>query len=317
MTQDREFHRPVLAGEVVELLSPVPPGVVIDATFGGGGHARRLLEALGHGHRVIGIDRDPEAVARATDEGGRLKVVRGNFARLAEILADENVEAPVGVLFDFGVSSDHFDKPSRGFSYRHSGPLDMRMDPDQDLTAADLVNQLDETQLADLIRRFGEEPAAQRIAAAIIRARPISDTTRLAEVVASAVPPRNRSRGAKSGGTRRVHPARRTFQALRIAVNGELDAIATGIDQALEALRVDGRCVAISYHSLEDRIVKRLFATAVAGCVCPPDLPVCGCGASPRFRVLTRGVVKASAAEVAHNPRSRSARLRAVAKVAG
>jgi 16S rRNA (cytosine1402-N4)-methyltransferase len=335
MTQDREYHRPVLAGEVVELLSPVPPGVVIDATFGGGGHARQLLKALGHGHRVIGIDRDPVAVARAKDEGGtlkdaRLKVVRGNFANLAEILATENVEAPVGVLFDFGVSSQHFDDPSRGFSYRLSGPLDMRMDPDQELTASDLVNDLDEQQLAELIKRLGEEPAAQLIAAAIVRSRPISDTTRLAEVIASAVPRRARSQLAQSQGKsqlgrsqsgkfqgqRRLHPARRTFQALRMAVNGELEAIATGIDQALEAISVEGRCLAISYHSLEDRIVKRRFVTAVSGCVCPPDLPVCGCGASPRFRLLTRGAVKPSPAEVAENPRSRSARLRAVARVA-
>lgn len=312
MTQDRDYHRPVLAGEVVELLSPVPPGVVIDATFGGGGHARRLLEVLGPGHRVIGIDRDPAAVAQATDEEGRLKVVRGNFAHLGEILAAENVAAPVGVLFDFGVSSQHFDDPSRGFSYRLPGPLDMRMDPDQGLTASDLVNDLEELDLADLIRRLGEEPAAARIAAAIVRARPIADTLELAEVIASVVP--HRARPQHRG--RRLHPARRTFQALRIAVNSELEAIEVGLDQALDHLSVEGRCVTISYHSLEDRIVKRRFAAATAGCICPPELPVCGCGASPRFRSLTRGAQKPSSGELAENPRSRSARLRAVVKVA-
>jgi 16S rRNA (cytosine1402-N4)-methyltransferase len=314
MTQDREYHRPVLAGEVLDLFAPVPPGVVVDATFGGGGHARRLLEALGPDHRVIGIDRDPMAVAKAADEGsrfemGRLKVVKGNFADLAEILAGLGVENPVGFLFDFGVSSRHFDDPARGFSYRLSGPLDMRMDPEQDLNAAKLVNHLDEHELADLIRRLGEEPMARRIAAAIVKARPITDTTHLADVIAGTVPMSRRSRS-------RLHPARRTFQALRIAVNDELNAIAAGIDQALQALSIDGRAVAISYHSLEDRIVKRRFAAATAGCVCPPDLPVCACGSSPRFRSLTRGAVKASDDEVADNPRARSARLRAVARVA-
>ena len=312
MTQDREYHRPVMADETVELLGPVPPGVVVDATFGGGGHARRLLEALSSDHRVFGIDRDPEAVARASEEGGRLQVVRGNFADLAGILDEAKVTAPVGVIFDFGVSSHHLDDPARGFSYRHGGPLDMRMDPDQDLTAADLVNDLDVSELITLIREFGEEPMASRIAAAIVKARPIVDTGRLAEVVASAVPPAR----TRETGRRRLHPARRTFQALRIAVNQELEAVEDGIDQALGVLVPEGRIVAISYHSLEDRIVKRRFATAVSGCVCPPDLPVCGCGASPQFRSLTRGALKPSQNEAAANPRARSARLRGLVKVA-
>jgi len=312
MTQDREYHRPVMADETVELLGPVPPGVVVDATFGGGGHARRLLEALSSDHRVFGIDRDPEAVARASEEGGRLQVVRGNFADLAKILDEANVTAPVGVLFDFGVSSHHLDDPARGFSYRHGGPLDMRMDPDQDLTAADLVNGLEVSELITLIREFGEEPMASRIAAAIVTARPILDTARLAEVIASAVPPAR----TRETGRRRLHPARRTFQALRIAVNQELEAVEDGIDQALGVLAPEGRILAISYHSLEDRIVKRRFATAVSGCVCPPDLPVCGCGASPQYRSLTRGALKPSQAEAAANPRARSARLRALVKVA-
>ena len=312
MTQDREYHRPVMADETVELLGPVPPGVVVDATFGGGGHARRLLEALSSDHRVFGIDRDPEAVARASEEGGRLQVVRGNFADLAGILDDAKVTAPVGVIFDFGVSSHHLDDPARGFSYRHGGPLDMRMDPDQDLTAADLVNGLEVSELITLIREFGEEPMASRIAAAIVTARPILDTARLAEVIASAVPPAR----TRETGRRRLHPARRTFQALRIAVNQELEAVEDGIDQALGVLAPEGRILAISYHSLEDRIVKRRFATAVSGCVCPPDLPVCGCGASPQYRSLTRGALKPSQAEAAANPRARSARLRALVKVA-
>jgi 16S rRNA (cytosine1402-N4)-methyltransferase len=265
-----------------------------------------LLAALGLRHRVIGIDRDPEAVAQGTDEGGRLQVVQGNFAQLAEILDELKVEAPVGILFDFGVSSRHLDDPTRGFSYRQAGPLDMRMDPGQDLTAGDLVNGLETKELAALIRRFGEDPAAGRIAAAIVKARPIRDTGHLANVIESAMP----------GDRRRHHPARRTFQALRIAVNRELEAIEAGLNQALALLAVEGRCVAISYHSLEDRIVKRTFTAATAGCICPPELPVCGCGSSPRFRSLTRGARKPSVAEAEANPRARSARLRAVVRVA-
>jgi 16S rRNA (cytosine1402-N4)-methyltransferase len=312
MTQDREYHRPVMADETVELLGPVPPGVVIDATFGGGGHSKRLLEVLSSDHRVFGIDRDPEAVARASLEGGRLQVVRGNFANLAKILEDAKVIAPVGVLFDFGVSSHHLDDPARGFSYRHGGPLDMRMDPDQDLTASDLVNGLAHAELSSLISEFGEEPMASRITAAIVKARPIVDTARLAEVIASAVPPSR----TRETGRRRLHPARRTFQALRIAVNSELEAVERGIDQALELLAPQGRVVAISYHSLEDRIVKKRFATAVSGCICPPDLPICGCGASPKYRNLTRGAIKPSQAEAVANPRARSARLRGLVRVA-
>ena len=312
MTQDREYHRPVMADETVELLGPVPPGVVIDATFGGGGHSKRLLEVLSSDHRVFGIDRDPEAVARASLEGGRLQVVRGNFANLAKILEDAKVKAPVAVLFDFGVSSHHLDDPARGFSYRHGGPLDMRMDPDQDLTASDLVNGLEPSELSSLISEFGEEPMASRIAAAIVKARPIVDTARLAEVIASAVPPSR----TRETGRRRLHPARRTFQALRIAVNSELEAVERGIDQALEVLAPEGRVVAISYHSLEDRIVKKRFATAVSGCICPPDLPICGCGASPKYRNLTRGALKPSQAEAVANPRARSARLRGLVRVA-
>jgi 16S rRNA (cytosine1402-N4)-methyltransferase len=322
MTQDREYHRPVMADEVVELLGPVPPGVVVDATFGGGGHSRRLLEALSPDHRVLGIDRDPEAIAGASYEGGRLQVVRGNFADMAKILEDAQVEAPIGVLFDFGVSSHHLDNPARGFSYRHGGPLDMRMDPDQNLTASDLVNGLHVSELSAIIREFGEDPMAPRIAAAIVRSRPITDTAHLAEVIAAAVPIHRGRKGANRSGAnrsqegRQLHPARRTFQALRIAVNQELDAIESGVDTALEVLAPNGRIVAISYHSLEDRIVKRRFVAAVGGCICPPDLPVCGCGAAPKYRSLTRGAMKPSIVEASSNPRARSARLRAMVRVA-
>lgn len=305
MTQDRAYHRPVMAGEVVGLLGQVPPGVVVDATYGGGGHARELMKVLGPRHRILGIDRDPEAVERAERRGGRLTVVQANFAELAEVLAKEGIDAPTGVLFDLGVSSHQLDEPSRGFSYRAQGPIDMRMDKAGD-SAASLVNQLAEQDLAAVIRRLGEEPNARRIAAAIVRARPLTDTAHLAEVIAAAVP----------GSIRRRHPARKTFQALRIAVNDEIGALEAGLSQALDLLAVDGRCVVISYHSLEDRIVKRQFAARVEGCVCPPDMPVCGCGAAPNFRLLTRGAVRPAEDEVTANPRSRSARLRAITRVA-
>ncbi len=306
MTQDRDYHRPVMAAEVVALLESVPPGVVVDATFGGGGHAEELLRVLGPQHRVLGIDRDPAAVARAFERGGRLKVIHGNFADLAELLEGEGIPAPVGVLFDFGVSSRQLDQADRGFSFRHSGPLDMRMDPGTPISASSLVNEYSATDLTSLIRRFGEEPAAERIALAIVKARPIHDTVQLAEVIAAAV----------RGPRRRGHPARRTFQALRMAVNNELAAIEAGLDQALDLLAVDGRCVTISYHSLEDRLVKQKFAAATSGCICPPDLPVCGCGVSPKYRLLTRGAGKPDPREVDSNPRARSARMRAVARVA-
>jgi 16S rRNA (cytosine1402-N4)-methyltransferase len=306
MAQDREYHRPVMAEEVVDLMVPVPAGVVVDATFGGGGHAERLRSALGPGHRLLGIDRDPEAVAQATRMGEEVKVVRGNFARLEDILEQEGITSLAGALFDFGVSAHQLDEPSRGFSYQSPGPLDMRMDPSQTATAADLVNDLPRADLAELIRTLGEEPGAARIAAAIVRNRPIRDTAHLARVVAEASP----------GSARRLHPARRTFQALRIAVNDELGAIRAGLDAALGMLVADGRCVAISYHSLEDRIVKQRFAASVGGCTCPPEFPVCACGANPRFRLLTRGVLRPQPDEVAANRRARSARLRAIQKVA-
>jgi 16S rRNA (cytosine1402-N4)-methyltransferase len=320
MTQDREserdYHRPVMSAEVSELMRPVPPGVVVDATFGGGGHARELLKVLGEGHRVLGIDRDPRAFAegevlrRTADvtESGRerIEVRHGNFADLEEILTSAGVASPVGVLFDFGVSSHHFDDPTRGFSYRREGPLDMRMDPGGPLTASDLINGLPEDELAALIHRLGEEPAARRIARAIVAARPLATTTELAAVIERAAP----------RGGRRLHPARRTFQALRMAVNAELEAIDAGVHSALDLLAVGGRCITIAYHSLEDRLAKNIFAEATRGCVCPPELPVCGCGASPAFRSLTRGAQKPGREEIAENPRARSARLRAVERVA-
>jgi 16S rRNA (cytosine1402-N4)-methyltransferase len=303
--QEDEYHRPVLVEEVVALLAPTLPGVVIDATFGGGGHSKRLLDEFGEDVTIIGIDRDPEALANAGALG--VTAIQGNFGDLADVLSERLSEPPSAVLFDFGVSSHQLDDGERGFSYRKDGPLDMRMGPDAGLDAGTIVNEWSQTEITGIIRRYGEEPMAARIARAIVAARPIKSTAHLSTVVAEATPAARRRAG---------HPARRTFQAIRIAVNAELDAVASGLDQAIEMVGEGGRVLAISYHSLEDRIVKRRFADGATGCICPPDLPVCGCGVSAELRLLTRKAIRASAGEVAVNNRSRSAVMRAAEKVA-
>lgn len=304
--KEPSYHLPVLASEVMEVFEPLESGVVVDATFGGGGHARRMLDEM-KGIRIVGIDRDPDALANApAPESDRLSVVTGNFAEMPRLLDEAGVEAPVGFLFDLGVSSHQFDRGERGFSYRHDGPLDMRMGPDASLDADEVVNHWDADRLAAAIRRFGEDRMAGRIARAIVAARPITSTRRLAEVIAEATPAAVRRRG---------HPARRTFQAIRIAVNDELVALRSGLDAALGLLAPGGRCAVISYHSLEDRIVKRRFADGARGCVCPPDFPVCVCDHAAELRLLTRRPIEPTAAEIEANPRSRSARMRAVEKV--
>jgi 16S rRNA (cytosine1402-N4)-methyltransferase len=303
LSSDSGYHRPVLANEVVELLAPVIPGVVVDATFGGGGHSRRILEEFGDDVRVIAIDRDPEALANARSL--RVTPVEGNFADLADLVGPLVKTQVAGVLFDFGVSSRQLDDPSRGFSYRHEGPLDMRMGPDAATTAAEILNEWAEGRLAKVIRRYGEDPMASRIAAAIVRGRPYQSTRQVATVIAEALPAARRRAG---------HPARRAFQAIRIAVNAELEAVEAGLDQAIETIAPRGRVIAISYHSLEDRLVKRRFARGSKGCVCPPDLPVCGCGQTAELRLLTRGAIKPGPEEVLLNNRARSAVLRAAEK---
>ena len=310
MSQDRsrngrDYHRPVLADEVVGLMAPALPGVVVDATFGGGGHARRLLDEFGEDVTLIGIDRDPAALANARDLG--VIAIQGNFSELSALVSSIIPAQISAVLFDFGVSSHQLDEPSRGFSYRNEGPLDMRMGPDAEHSAAEIVNEWPEDRLADVIRRFGEEPLARRIARAIVAARPLESTSQLSTVIAEALPAARRRAG---------HPARRTFQAIRIAVNGELDAVQAGLDQALQIVRPGGRVMAISYHSLEDRIVKRRFVRGARGCTCPPEMPVCGCGNTAELRLLTRKPIRATPAEIAENNRARSAVLRAVEKVA-
>jgi 16S rRNA (cytosine1402-N4)-methyltransferase len=299
-----EYHRPVLVTEVIDLLRPVMPGMVVDATFGGGGHSREMLEVFGDDVQVVGIDRDPDAVANAAALG--IDVVQANFADVAGVISDRGLH-PAAIFFDFGVSSHQFDEAERGFAYRKEGPLDMRMGPDAAFSAADLVNSWPVEDIARVIRQFGEEPMARRIAKAIVAARPIDSTSQLATVIADAIPAARRRAG---------HPARRTFQAIRIAVNDELAAVAGGLDGAIESLEPGGRVIAISYHSLEDRIVKRRFAEGAEGCVCPPDLPVCGCDAEVSLKVLTRKPIRASGSEVEENNRARSAVLRAAEKVA-
>ena len=298
-------HRPVMLEEVIEIFSAVPAGVVLDATVGAGGHAAGLLRAFPH-MSVVGIDRDAEAVTAAIAAlapfGPRATVVRGRFDELGPILDRLGVDGLSGALFDLGVSSPQFDTPERGFSYRFDAPLDMRMDRSQVLTAAQVVNDSTEDELARLFSDHGEARFSRRIAAAVVSARPVMTTGRLAEVVSSAVPAPARRRG---------HPAKRIFQALRVAVNSELEILPEAVDGAIERLVAGGRIVVISYHSGEDRTIKdSLVHSATGGCTCPPGLP-CVCGAVPRVRLLNRGARKASAQEVSANPRAGSARLRA------
>ncbi|MDH3470247.1 MAG: 16S rRNA (cytosine(1402)-N(4))-methyltransferase RsmH [Acidimicrobiia bacterium] len=297
---DQDYHQPVMVQEVIDLLAPIENGLVLDATFGGGGHSRALFAAI-PAVQILGLDRDPASITQS--EG--LKVITADFRDLDRVVAEEGAHELAGALFDLGVSSRQLDDADRGFSYQGSGPLDMRMGPGSGITAADVVNETDQLELAGILRRYGEEQMAGRIAAAIVAARPIKDTIRLAEVVAGSVPAAVRRRG---------HPARKTFQAIRIYVNDELEALTQGLDAAIELLRPGGRIVVIAYHSLEDRIVKRRFNSGATGCTCPPEFPVCTCGTVVELRVLTRKPMRPSDAEVEGNRRARSARLRAAEK---
>jgi 16S rRNA (cytosine1402-N4)-methyltransferase len=310
--RSRADHVPVLADEVRELLAVQPGETLVDATFGAGGHARALCADLQGQGRFIAIDRDPDARAyfdrfrRACRVPSRF--LRGDFAVVLGQLAQNGVEADA-ILLDLGVSSMQLDRPERGFSYAVDAPLDMRMDPSQPRSARELVNESGERELADIFRRYGEERFARQIARAVVHRRrdaPFERTSELVEVVRSAVPaPRRFGDG---------HPAKRVFQALRIAVNDELASLERALPEALAMLRPGGRIAVVSFHSLEDRIVKRFFAAEARGCVCPPELPICVCGREPRLRLVTRKAVRPSPQEVAANPRSASARLRVAAR---
>jgi 16S rRNA (cytosine1402-N4)-methyltransferase len=300
----------VLADEVRELLAVRPGDVVVDCTFGGGGHASLLAEDMHGRGRIVAIDRDPdaapriEAFARRLAPGIELSVLRTSFARGLDELAEDGFRADA-ILFDLGVSSMQLDRPERGFSYAADAPLDMRMDPHADPSAADLVNEWAEADLARIFARYGEERFARPIARAIVRRRsqrPFERTLDLVDTIRGAIPtPARFGQG---------HPAKRVFQALRIAVNDELTELEDGLESALELCDVGGRIAVISFHSLEDRIVKQRFREAGHGCICPPDLPICGCGRRPEFRVVNSRVIRPGEAELARNPRAASGRLR-------
>ena len=311
-----EGHLPVLAEEVIKMLAPRPGSLHVDCTVGGGGHTERILEAASPNGRVLGLDADPAAVGRVGERlarfGDRLVLRQANFRSLAEVAPEAGFRAVDGILLDLGLSSFQLADGERGFSFRAGGPLDMRFDPSRGEPASALVANLDEAALTDLFRRYSEEPQARRIARAIVEARrtePIATAQQLAEVVERAVPRRPGPKG-------RIHPATRVFQALRIAVNGELESLERVLGTALDLLRPGGRLVVLSYHSLEDRIVKRFVAAERRGCTCPPRFPVCVCGRAPRLRPVGPQPVMPSEAEVAANPRARSARLRTAERLA-
>jgi 16S rRNA (cytosine1402-N4)-methyltransferase len=307
-------HIPVLAEEVRELVSVQPGETIVDATFGAGGHSRLLAAGLEGSGKLIAIDRDPTVrpyfdQVKATARGVQMRFLRGDYAVVLSQLAGNGVKADV-VLLDLGLSSMQVDRHERGFSYATDAPLDMRMDPSDEPSAADVVNTLDARELELIFRRYGEERYARQIARGIVRRReetPIERTGQLVDVVRASMPaPARFGEG---------HPAKRVFQALRIEVNHELDSLEAGLPAAFEMLRPRGRLAVISFHSLEDRIAKRFLRDKARGCTCPPELPVCVCGHEPELRILTRRPVRPSPRELDANPRAASARLRAAVKV--
>jgi len=306
-------HVPVLAGEAIELLDPRPGQLVVDCTFGAGGHARLLAQRIGARGTLIAIDRDPVAAERFAELARELhsttRFIRASFVDGLAQLRDEGVRADL-VLMDLGMSSMQIDTWQRGFSYSYDAPLDMRMDPGLQLTAHELVNKAEPRRLEAIFRDLGEERYARKIARAIVRARgrgEISSTIGLVDVVTSAVPAPARFAAG--------HPAKRVFQALRIAVNDELGQLDAALPLAWSLLRNDGRLAAISFHSLEDRRVKRFLVARARGCICPPDLPVCGCGREPEAELVSRRAIAPTPGEIAANPRARSARLRVASKL--
>jgi 16S rRNA (cytosine1402-N4)-methyltransferase len=309
----KSAHVPVLAGELIDLLDPRPGQTAIDCTFGGGGHAELIAERLGPEGTFIAIDRDPLAEGHFEELAGEVacsvRFIRGSYAEALELLASERLKADIA-YFDLGMSTMQVDTRERGFSYSYEAPLDMRMDPEQELSAREIVAGWDERSLARVLRDFGEERHASAIARMIVRRReeaPIETTVELVDTINSAIPA-----PARFGGG---HPAKRSFQALRIAVNDELEQLDRALPLAWELLREGGVLAGISFHSLEDRRVKRFLTERARGCICPPEMPVCGCGREAEAALLARRAIMPSAGEVAHNPRSSSARLRAARKL--
>lgn len=305
-------HVPVLLHETIEILNIRPDGVYVDCTLGGGGHSEAILKRLENGF-LLGIDQDQDALQAASQRlqafGSKFKAIHANFRELKKALNNVGICQVDGVLFDLGVSSYQLDQGERGFSYMQDAPLDMRMDRTRSLTAKELVNNLPEEELARILWEYGEERWSKRIARFIVERRkdgPIETTGQLVEIIKAAIPS-----GARRTGH---HPAKRTFQALRIAVNDELGALTQGLLDAVDVLKKDGRIAVITFHSLEDRIVKDTFRTLAKGCQCPPDFPVCACGQKPKVEILTKKPIVASLQELEENPRARSAKLRAAIK---
>jgi len=312
---DSQFHHiSVFATEAVEALQPEPDHIYVDCTLGGAGHTGRLLAASSPTGRLIAIDQDTTAIENAKQVlapyEGRFTIVHSNFRRLKSILEELGIEGVDGVLFDLGVSSPQLDEGERGFSYQHDAPLDMRMDKTQLLTARDVVNEWSAEELTKIFYEYGEEKWSKRIADFIVRDRasaPIETTGQLVDIIKAAIPAAARREGG--------HPAKRTFQAIRIAVNDELNVFAEAIQQAIDVLRPGGRVAVITFHSLEDRIAKQSLQEAAKGCICPPELPICRCDNEPKVRIVTRKPILPSEEELASNPRARSAKLRIAEKL--
>lgn len=302
------LHTPVLLDEVLDGLAITTGGRYVDCTVGTGGHAKGILDRSGPDGRLLGLDLDPSAIelsrSRLSAYGDRVVLIRGSFAGLKALASAQGFTPADGVLLDLGVSSLQLERAERGFSFQKDGPLDMRMDPDGEITADHLVNELTETDLARIIAEYGEEPKARVIARAIARNRPIRTTTELADLVARS-----------AGRRRRMHPATRTFQALRIAVNEELETLSKTLPQIVDILAKGGRMAIISFHSLEDRLVKSFMVQESHDCVCPPEIPVCRCNHQRTVSIVTKKPLRPSAAEIRRNPRSRSAKLRIAARV--
>ena len=306
-------HKSVLLYETVDSLNIKPDGIYVDGTLGGGGHAYEVLKRLGPKGRLIGIDQDADAIQAASgrlkEYGEKVTIVRSNYRNIKEVLSSLGIGKVDGIYLDLGVSSYQLDTEERGFTYRENAPLDMRMDQRNEKTAADIVNEYSEMELYRIIRDYGEDRFAKNIAKHIVKARQekwIETTDELVEIIKSAMPP--------AALREKQHPAKRSFQAIRIAVNGELDALPPMLRAAVDGLNPGGRLAVITFHSLEDRIVKRTLAELARGCVCPPEFPVCVCGKKPQVRLVTRKPVTAGGAELEENPRARSAKLRVAEK---
>jgi 16S rRNA (cytosine1402-N4)-methyltransferase len=302
-------HVPVLFHEVLDTLALIPGGLYVDGTVGAGGHAQGILKAISPEGKLLGLDRDPAALeiaeSRLAEFGNRVVLIHSSYSDLKLHLNNLNWKSVDGILLDLGLSSMQLDNPERGFSFRKSGPLDMRFDPSQPFSAADLVNESSKDDLADLIFRYGEERYSRKIADAIIANRPLEDTQELADIIESAI--RNKPS--------RIHPATRTFQALRIAVNQELKALEAFLPTALDALNPGGRLAVIAFHSLEDRIVKQFFRKESKDCICPPEIPQCVCEHKKQLKEINRRPIRPEDKEILDNPRSRSAKLRVAEKI--